>query len=369
MPYRYNNSNFIPYGHFGYADYPAGTLRSSAPQLARFLIAHLNFGELEGVRIMDSATVAAATTVQYPSINDSQGLTWYRTNIDGNWVWQHGGGDQGVCTRIAFCPSERTGVVVLTNGESESSWASRTVSLIWASHPNDQDADEVVDSADNCRTVANSSQSDADDDGVGDACDNCLTVANSNQSDEDNDGIGDRCDGRMHVAESVLPNAYLNHPYSFRLSAFGGVPPYYWSYFSGDLPYGLTFQGDTLGIVQGIPTYRATFYFALVCRDSQSPAHADTQSLTLTVTDPPPLCGDVSGDGSIDISDPIDLIDYIFAGGAAAAPISLRGCKLQWRRRHLGCRVSDRIHLRRRNTSLPWMLMPFRKPGPTRRNS
>jgi CubicO group peptidase (beta-lactamase class C family) len=319
MPYRYSNSKFLPYGQFGYADYPAGTLRSSAPQLARFLIAHLNFGELEGVRIVDSATVAAVTTVQYPSINSSQGLTWYRTNFGEHWVWQHSGGDQGVRTQIAFCPSERTGAIVLTNGESDVAQIVQYL-LSWALHPNDQDADGVADSADNCPTVANASQGDADNDGVGDACDNCVNVANSDQSDENHDGIGDRCDGQLHVAESVLPNAYMNHPYSFQLSAFGGVPPYYWSYYSGDLPYGLTFQGDTLGIVQGIPTYRATFYFTLVCRDSESPAHADTQSLSLTVSDPPILCGDVSSDGSVNISDAVYLIVYIFAGGAPPLP-------------------------------------------------
>jgi hypothetical protein len=268
---------------------------------------------------MDSTTVAATTTVQYPFTNSSQGLTWYRTDFGGHWVWQHSGGDQGVRTQIAFCPSERTGAVVLTNGESDVAQIIQYL-LSFALHPNDQDADGVVDSIDNCPNVANLSQRDSDNDGVGDACDNCVDIANSDQSDENHDGIGDRCDGRLHVAESELPNAYFNRPYSFRLSAFGGVPPYNWSFFSGDLPYGLTFQGDTLGIVEGIPNYRATFYFTLVCRDSNSPAQADTQSMSLTVADPPFLCGDASGDGSINISDAVCLIAYIFVGGAPPLP-------------------------------------------------
>jgi CubicO group peptidase (beta-lactamase class C family) len=319
MPYQYNGSTFVPYGHFGYADYPAGTLRSSAPQLARFLIAHLNFGELEGVRLLDSATVAATTTVQYPFLSGSQGLTWYRSNLDGHWAWQHGGGDQGVRTQIAFCPSAQSGAVVLTNGETDVTQILQYL-LSWALHPNDQDADGVLDSADNCRSVANSSQNDIDNDGVGDACDNCVNVANSDQSDDNHDGIGDHCDGKLHVAESTLPSAHFNRPYLFRLSAFGGTPPYYWSFYGGDLPYGLTFQGDTLGIVQGIPTYRASFYFTLVCRDSDSPARVDTQSLSLTVIDPPFICGDASGDGVINVSDPVSLIAYVFSGGAPPIP-------------------------------------------------
>jgi hypothetical protein len=80
----------------------------------------------------------------------------------------------------------------------------------------DSDADGVLDSADNCITVANPDQADADLDDVGDLCDafpqdplewmdadadlvgdnadNCLATANLDQADVDLDGIGDACD-------------------------------------------------------------------------------------------------------------------------------------------------------------------------------
>lgn len=321
MPYHYSGTGYVPYGHFGYADYPAGTLRSSASQLGGFLIAHLNWGLIESNRILDSATVAAATTIQYPALSNSQGLTWYRNNIGGHTVWQHGGGDQGVSTRIAFSPSEKIGVVVLTNGESETGTGQIVQFLLnAAAHPDDVDADGVLDDGDNCPYHYNPLQVDADSDDVGDACDNCVVVANPDQSDENHDGIGDRCDGKLHVVESTLPEGHLNQEYSYRLSAFGGTPPYYWSFHGGDLPYGLSFEGDTLGVIQGVPTYRATFYFTLVCHDSQSPALVDTQNLSLSITDPLYLCGDASGDGSVDISDAVSLIAFIFAGGAPPQP-------------------------------------------------
>ncbi len=65
--------------------------------------------------------------------------------------------------------------------------------------PVDSDSDGVIDTADNCPTVANADQADSDSDAVGDACDNCPTVANPGQEDSDGDGIGNACD--------VLPSA------------------------------------------------------------------------------------------------------------------------------------------------------------------
>ena len=76
----------------------------------------------------------------------------------------------------------------------------------------DDDRDGVLNTADNCPTVANANQVDADGDGAGDACDstpngpdvdgdgvgelvdNCGAVANQSQSDRDANGRGDLCD-------------------------------------------------------------------------------------------------------------------------------------------------------------------------------
>ncbi|UCF08001.1 MAG: thrombospondin type 3 repeat-containing protein, partial [Thermoplasmata archaeon] len=72
---------------------------------------------------------------------------------------------------------------------------------------NDEDADGVSDSSDNCPTVPNptmdwrdmnaddhyNEQKDFDLDGVGDACDNCPYSPNPLQEDADGDGVGDAC--------------------------------------------------------------------------------------------------------------------------------------------------------------------------------
>jgi hypothetical protein len=177
---------------------------------------------------------------------------------------------------------------------------------------------------DNCPDITNSDQADADADGVGDLCDNCINAPNSQQYDENSDGVGDACDGLFHFESYVLPNAFYGRPYLYQFWAVGGVKPYSWQLFSGDLPYGLTFNPGTVGTLTGTPTYRATFYFTIVCADSDTPQKMDTLAMRLRVVDPPPtVCGDADGSGQIDIADVVYLVSYIFASGAPPNPIAI----------------------------------------------
>ncbi len=72
--------------------------------------------------------------------------------------------------------------------------------------PSDMDSDGVVDSIDNCPSLANENQEDLNKNNIGDVCDdfdldgvmnstdNCPDKANLNQKDTDGDKIGDLCD-------------------------------------------------------------------------------------------------------------------------------------------------------------------------------
>jgi CubicO group peptidase (beta-lactamase class C family) len=377
MPYNYSGGSHIPLGHFGYADFPAGTLRTSAVQLARFLKMFLQSGELDGTRILESETVDSMLTIQYPSLSSSQGLAWFYQRVGTRWVWQHGGGDQGVSTLASFCPDDNTAVVVLANLSSYTAVNSISYEIFsrlsdpdfdsipdlidnCPNHPNryqeDQDGDIIGDSCDNCLYVVNPDQADVDGDGYGDSCDsdidadgidnesdncpfasnplqedsdgdlfgdtcdNCQTIFNPEQYDENEDGIGDACDGELHIESYDTPIGYVNVPYFYQLWAVGGQEPYYWTQLIGYPPSGCLFSGGEEGTVSGIPTWAGSFSMKIECRDSGTPVKYDTLWVGFTIAEQPLLCGDPDASGAVDVDDAVYLIDHIFSAGPEPAP-------------------------------------------------
>lgn len=120
MPYSgkgRSRSPFVPVGHFGFPTFPDGLLRTSAPQLARFLLMFMEFGELEGARVLSHAAVEEMRRVQFPDLDDTQGLIWYyerygpRRGLVG-----HTGSDPGTSSMMFFDPEEGDGVLLVANG-------------------------------------------------------------------------------------------------------------------------------------------------------------------------------------------------------------------------------------------------------------
>jgi CubicO group peptidase (beta-lactamase class C family) len=116
MPYSSSPQGFDPIFQYGYPDYPDGEVRTSAKHLARWLGAFMNFGEFQGVRVLDRDTVKEIRRSQIPDlVGWRQGLIWYGDGWDGYSTLGHDGGDYGVTTRMFFRPDRRVGVVTLTN--------------------------------------------------------------------------------------------------------------------------------------------------------------------------------------------------------------------------------------------------------------
>jgi len=119
MPYDTDASgNYTPDGYYAYPDYPDGQLRTSASQLARFLMAFSQYGQLGGAQILQRATVEEMRR-QQPS--SQEGLCWEFTTIGGRNLTGHDGADYGVTTSMYFDPVTGAGIVVLTNGAVSSS--------------------------------------------------------------------------------------------------------------------------------------------------------------------------------------------------------------------------------------------------------
>jgi CubicO group peptidase (beta-lactamase class C family) len=121
MPYHYisQTGRFVPYGHYGYAEWPAGTLRTSVLDLSKFLLVHMNRGSYGGVQILSPAAVAEMHRVQFPALNSEQGLAFYYWHTNNQTFLGHDGGDPGVYTDMWFRPADGVGVILLVNGNAK----------------------------------------------------------------------------------------------------------------------------------------------------------------------------------------------------------------------------------------------------------
>jgi aminopeptidase N len=125
----------------------------------------------------------------------------------------------------------------------------------------------------------------------------------------------------MRIVSLVPPAGEVGRAYSWQPQVIGGTAPYDWSFFSGDLPYGLEFVGGTSASISGTPNYAATFYYQLRVNDSGTPNKTDVRQFK-HVINKAVLVGDANSDDFVNISDVVLLIAYIFNGGSA--PDSLR---------------------------------------------
>lgn len=100
--------------HVGYATYPDGLLRTSVPDLARFLSMMSESGAFEGERILEEDTIEELSQVQFPGLDDTQGLVWYYDF--GGDLLGHDGSDCGASSLMFFDPATGNGALLVANG-------------------------------------------------------------------------------------------------------------------------------------------------------------------------------------------------------------------------------------------------------------
>lgn len=102
--------------------YPSTALRTTAPDLARFLAAIVRGGEIDGVRILKTESVEEmlrAQTASKDPNNDvtGNGLLWELRPILGAPCAGHGGSFYGASTRMHMRRSDGVGVIMIANGD------------------------------------------------------------------------------------------------------------------------------------------------------------------------------------------------------------------------------------------------------------
>jgi CubicO group peptidase (beta-lactamase class C family) len=103
---------------FEYDRLPTAALISSAQDMAQFLIAQLENGEYDGVRVASAASVAAMHTGGAPSEGFSYAFGWRDGTIGGVRAVHHGGITPNFRGKLVMLPASGWGVVVLTNAST-----------------------------------------------------------------------------------------------------------------------------------------------------------------------------------------------------------------------------------------------------------
>lgn len=96
---------------------PAGSLTASAPDMARFMLAHLQDGEYQGARILKPQTAQLMHSRQFspsPHVNGS-GLGFYETRINGRRLLSHAGDTMAFHSDLHLLKEQGIGLFVSYN--------------------------------------------------------------------------------------------------------------------------------------------------------------------------------------------------------------------------------------------------------------
>jgi CubicO group peptidase (beta-lactamase class C family) len=125
--YIYLLGKYIALPEYEDRNYASGGLRSNLEDLSHYLIAYMNGGEYNGVRILKNDTVALMFTLQYPTDQYiGYGLGWQiymnHNTSENNLRIGHNGGMPGTQTYMFYHVFEDAGIIILTNQHFLYTW-------------------------------------------------------------------------------------------------------------------------------------------------------------------------------------------------------------------------------------------------------
>ncbi len=119
----------------GYPDWPAGLLRTSPNDFARFLAIYTTGGALDGTTYLSADTLTTMLAPQ-PVLPDpadpsiSQALIWSWRQFDSYKVFLHGGGDPGASTLAMVDPDHGTAILIFANGAGNADFSAFRKQLV-----------------------------------------------------------------------------------------------------------------------------------------------------------------------------------------------------------------------------------------------
>lgn len=114
-PYEFKDGQNQPLELYSFPNYPDGLLRTSVRELSFFLLAIMNGGKCNQVRILEKSTLKEMLQ-PVVEMDDGQGLCWHKIKYEG--LWGHSGGDPGVATYMFFNPRTRIGIITFQNNHN-----------------------------------------------------------------------------------------------------------------------------------------------------------------------------------------------------------------------------------------------------------
>ena len=135
------------------------------------------------------------------------------------------------------------------------------------------------------------------------------------------------------IATSSLPDRQLGRLYSQQLTATGGSGAKTWSDKGNDLA-GSGLALSPSGLLTGTPPTKGQISFTAEVADIAGSRNEKPFSFLIYV------CGDADGNASLNISDAVYLIAYIFSSGSAPIPLSAGDADCSG-----GVNISDAVYM------------------------